>query len=43
VIDYIAIGTFPVFNLADSLLTVGIFLILVFYGRIHRDSRTQRT
>lgn len=40
VIDYIAVGTFPVFNLADSLLTVGIFLILVFYGRIHRDSRT---
>lgn len=39
VIDYIAIGIFPVFNLADSLLTVGIFLILVFYGRIHRDSR----
>ncbi len=40
VIDYIAVGTFPVFNLADSLLTVGIFLILVFYGRIRRDSRT---
>jgi len=40
VIDYVSIGTFPVFNLADALLTVGIFLILVFYGRIHRDSRT---
>ena len=40
VIDYISIGTFPVFNLADSLLTIGIFLILVFYGRIRRDSRT---
>ena len=40
VIDYISIGNFPVFNLADSLLTIGIFLILVFYGRIRRDSRT---
>ncbi len=40
VIDFISVGNFPVFNLADALLTVGIFLILVFYGRIHRDSRT---
>lgn len=40
VIDYISVGTFPVFNLADSLLTVGIFLILVFYGKIKRTSRT---
>ncbi len=40
VIDFIAVGTFPVFNLADALLTVSIFLILIFYGRIHRDSRT---
>lgn len=40
VIDYISIGTFPVFNLADSLLTVGIFLILIFYGKIKRTSRT---
>ena len=36
VIDFLAVGTFPVFNLADALLTVGIFLILVFYGRIKR-------
>ncbi len=40
VIDFVAIGWWPVFNLADALLTIGIFLILVFYGRIHRDSRT---
>lgn len=40
VIDFVAVGWWPVFNLADALLTIGIFLILVFYGRIHRDSRT---
>ncbi len=40
VVDYISIGSFPVFNLADSLLSVGIFLIIVFYGRIRRVSRT---
>ncbi|MFO0780292.1 MAG: signal peptidase II [Candidatus Gracilibacteria bacterium] len=40
VIDFVAIGWWPVFNLADVLLTTGIFLILVFYGRIQRDSRT---
>lgn len=40
VIDFVSIGWWPVFNLADALLTIGIFLILVFYGRIHRDSRT---
>lgn len=36
VIDFISVGSFPVFNLADSLLTVGIFLILIFYGKIKR-------
>lgn len=34
VIDYMAVGTFPVFNLADALLTCGIFLILLFYDKI---------
>lgn len=34
VIDYISVGSFPVFNLADSLLTISIFLILVFYDKI---------
>jgi signal peptidase II len=36
VIDYLAFWTFPVFNLADILITVSIFLIVVFYGRIER-------
>lgn len=40
VVDFVSIGWWPVFNLADALLSVGIFLILVFYGRIRRDSRT---
>ncbi len=36
VIDYISIGFWPVFNLADALLSLSIFLIIVFYGRIRR-------
>ncbi len=36
VIDFIQIGQFPVFNLADSFLTVSIFLIIVFYDKIKR-------
>lgn len=36
VIDFIQIGKFPVFNLADSFLTVSIFLIIVFYDKIKR-------
>lgn len=36
VIDYVAIGNWPVFNLADALLTIGIFLILLFYAKIKR-------
>lgn len=41
VIDYISVGSFPVFNLADSLLTISIFLILVFYDKIRRVERTK--
>lgn len=36
VIDFIQIGQFPVFNLADSFLTISIFLIIVFYDKIKR-------
>ena len=37
VVDFISVGMWPVFNLADTFLTVGIFLILLFYGRIKRN------
>lgn len=37
VIDYLAIGWWPVFNLADVFLSLGIFLIAVFYGRIKKN------
>jgi len=36
VIDFISIGTFPVFNLADSFITISIFCIVLFYDTIAR-------
>lgn len=36
VIDFIAFSFWPVFNLADIFLSVGVFLIIIFYGKIHR-------
>jgi len=36
VIDYIKIWFWPVFNIADIAITVGILLIVVFYGKIRR-------
>ena len=38
VIDYISIGSWPVFNLADALLSTGVFLLIVFYGKIKRTN-----
>jgi signal peptidase II len=34
--DFIAVGWWPVFNLADAFLCIGIFLILLFYAKIKR-------
>jgi signal peptidase II len=36
VVDYFSVGSWPVFNLADAFLTIGVFLTLVFYGKIKR-------
>jgi signal peptidase II len=36
VIDYISVSVYPVFNVADVAITLGIFLIIVFYGKIKR-------
>lgn len=36
VVDYISIGSYPVFNFADLTITLGIFLLVVFYGKIRR-------
>ena len=38
VADYLAIGWWPVFNLADAALSIGIFLICLFYGKIKKKS-----
>lgn len=37
VIDFIDFKIWPSFNLADSYLTVGAFLLIIFYGKITRD------
>ena len=34
VIDFISIGTYPIFNLADIAITLGIFFLIIFYGKI---------
>ncbi|MFC1656272.1 signal peptidase II [Patescibacteria group bacterium] len=36
VVDYIAVSIYPVFNIADAFITVGIFLLVVFYGKIKK-------
>jgi signal peptidase II len=38
VADFISVGFWPVFNLADSFLTIGIFIIVLFYGKIKKES-----
>jgi signal peptidase II len=39
VIDYLSIGSFPVFNLADSCITVSVFIILLFYDKIRKANK----
>lgn len=36
VIDYISISIYPVFNVADMFISVGIFLLVIFYGKIKK-------
>ncbi len=36
VIDFISVGSFPIFNLADAYITCAAFIIIVFYGKIER-------
>lgn len=38
VIDFIKVGWWPTFNLADSFLVIGIFLLIAFYGKISRSN-----
>jgi len=38
VVDFIKVGWWPVFNLADVFLSAGIFIIIVFYGKIKRHN-----
>lgn len=35
--DFIAVGSFPVFNLADAFLCIGIFLLAAFYAIMKRN------
>lgn len=37
VIDFIRVGWWPSFNLADTFLVIGIFLLILFYGKINRS------
>ncbi len=41
VIDFIKIGSWPTFNIADAYLTTGGFLIIIFYGKIIRKNKKQ--
>jgi len=36
VIDYLSFWHYPVFNLADTFIVVGIFIIVAFYGKMKR-------
>jgi len=36
VIDYISVSIYPVFNIADAFISVGIFLLIIFYGKMKK-------
>jgi signal peptidase II len=38
VVDFISIWIWPIFNLADAFLCIGIFIILLFYGKIKKTN-----
>jgi len=42
VVDFIRVGWWPSFNLADSYLTIAAFLIIIFYGRITTYGRNSK-
>lgn len=42
VIDFINLGWWPVFNLADAFLAIGIFLFIANYGKITRVSENSQ-
>ncbi len=41
VIDYVSVGSFPVFNLADALITVSLFLVVILYGKIIKHNQNK--
>lgn len=42
VVDFIRVGWWPSFNLADSYLTIAAFLIIIFYGKITTYGRNSK-
>ncbi len=42
VTDFIAVGTFPVFNIADASITVGVAILLVFLWVLERNEKTSQ-
>ncbi len=36
VIDFISIGNFPIFNLADVYITIAVFILILFYDKIKK-------
>ncbi|MBU1992674.1 signal peptidase II, partial [Patescibacteria group bacterium] len=39
VVDFIKIWIWPVFNLADAFITIGIFSVIIFYDRISKTNK----